>query len=266
MRTASEHWTISQVLKLETSRLLTPNPEYQRGQVWTKLQQQMLIDSLMRGFHLPIFYFDLITTETPHSTNTSYEIVDGQQRVNAIVGYYSGDFSLLDPRAPGSRFPRHLRDEECEWAGKSYDRLSSELQERFKKTKITVALIREAVPNEARDLFVRLQGAAVTIRGWTLPRPRSITSAHTPREVGRICRTRVSFIGVAIGRSGPSMSPFRRATRVSVWSFRVLRPGSANRRFGSRRFDAVQVAAVPRGGFRGATRRGTLPCPVNRQP
>lgn len=160
MKTAPDTWTIREVLDHRSGKLLTPNPEYQRGQVWTGLQQQMLIDSLMRGFHLPIFYFHLIKTPTRHGMNTSYEIIDGQQRVNAIVGYYGGDFTLLDPRAPGSRFPRHLRDEECVWAGKSYDRLSEELQERFVNTKITVALIEDADTNEARDLFVRLQGGA----------------------------------------------------------------------------------------------------------
>lgn len=50
MKTKPNTWTIKQVLDLAASKLLTPNPEYQRGQVWTRSQQQMLIDSLMRGF------------------------------------------------------------------------------------------------------------------------------------------------------------------------------------------------------------------------
>ena len=33
-----------------------PNPGYQRGEVCTPRQQKKLIDSIFRGYQLPIFY------------------------------------------------------------------------------------------------------------------------------------------------------------------------------------------------------------------
>ncbi|MBK9982969.1 MAG: DUF262 domain-containing protein [Saprospiraceae bacterium] len=36
--------------------MLTINSEYQRGQVWNSGQQKRLIDSVLRGYPLPIIY------------------------------------------------------------------------------------------------------------------------------------------------------------------------------------------------------------------
>ncbi|MCY3934369.1 MAG: DUF262 domain-containing protein [Acidobacteria bacterium] len=160
MKTEPETWTIKELLQDHDQAILKPNPEYQRGAVWRLPQQQMLIDSLLRGFHLPIFYFHRIDETTRHGSNTRFEIIDGQQRVNAIARFRRGGFALLDPQAPRSRFPRHLRGTNCRWAQLSYDRLDPELQERFLNSPLSIAVISEADTNEARDLFVRLQSGS----------------------------------------------------------------------------------------------------------
>ncbi len=160
MKTEPETWTIKELLQDHDQAILKPNPEYQRGAVWRLPQQQMLIDSLLRGFHLPIFYFHRIDETTRHGSNTRFEILDGQQRVNAIARFRRGGFALLDPQAPKSRFPRHLRSTNCRWAQLSYDRLEPELQERFLDSPLSIAVISEADTNEARDLFVRLQSGS----------------------------------------------------------------------------------------------------------
>ncbi len=160
MKTTPDTWTIQEILTEAGNGQLEPNPEYQRGPVWTPRQSQMLIDSLMRGYHLPLFYFNAITVKGRRGVSYRYEIIDGQQRVNAVVGFKNGDFALLDPTDPKSRFPLHLRDVKPEWAGRSFDRLSTELQTRFLDFEVSVAEITESDANEARDLFVRLQGGA----------------------------------------------------------------------------------------------------------
>ena len=40
-------------------RDLRVNPEYQRGTVWNLPQKQALIDSLLRGYQIPLFYVHL---------------------------------------------------------------------------------------------------------------------------------------------------------------------------------------------------------------
>ena len=160
MDTHPETWKIKDIIDASNDALLAPNPEYQRGSVWQKRQQQMLIDSLLRGYHLPVFYFHVRQTPTKHGVNTRYEIIDGQQRVNSITGFRRGDFTLLDPIASDSRFARHLRDKPCEWAKLSYDQLPTRLRDELLDREVTVAEILDATIDEARDLFVRLQQGA----------------------------------------------------------------------------------------------------------
>ncbi len=54
-------------------------PDWQREQVWSDEKQRSLIDSILRGWKLPKFY--VLRTGTSPDT---YDVVDGQQRLNAI--------------------------------------------------------------------------------------------------------------------------------------------------------------------------------------
>lgn len=64
------------------------NPEYQRGSVWNRRQQQLLIDSVFRGYPLPRFYF---YGERAHDllggTTSTYLIIDGLQRIKALADF-----------------------------------------------------------------------------------------------------------------------------------------------------------------------------------
>jgi len=55
----------------------------------------MFIDSIFRGYSIPAFYFH--KTKAARSGNVFYDIVDGQQRIDAIKSFSEGAFALLDP-------------------------------------------------------------------------------------------------------------------------------------------------------------------------
>ena len=48
-------------------KALRVNPEYQRGTEWNRSQQQSLIDSLLRGYELPLFYVHLFEKKNEYS-------------------------------------------------------------------------------------------------------------------------------------------------------------------------------------------------------
>jgi uncharacterized protein with ParB-like and HNH nuclease domain len=52
-------------------------PDWQREDVWDRTKQQGLIDSILRGWKLPEFYF-LKTSSDPDE----FEVLDGQQRLS----------------------------------------------------------------------------------------------------------------------------------------------------------------------------------------
>ena len=140
---------------------MSTNPEYQRGEVWTLGQQKKLIDSIFRGYQLPIFYLHNIReTFSDGGIVDRLEIIDGQQRVNALYRFVKGDFRLYEVDDSDAKFPTFLLDTEkypCQWGGKDFHSLPEELQTRLLNTKLSVALITNATDNEIRDLFVRLQ-------------------------------------------------------------------------------------------------------------
>jgi hypothetical protein len=88
---------------------LRVNPEYQRGLRWGLAQRQGLIDSLLRGYQIPIFYIHLEsrTNNYTQATEPTAWIVDGQQRLASIVSYRQNEFSLPDPKKarPGTIVP-----------------------------------------------------------------------------------------------------------------------------------------------------------------
>ena len=61
-------------------------PDWQREEVWDDAKKRRLIDSILRGWKLPKFYF-LKTSEDPEE----FEVVDGQQRLAAIFGFFEVD-------------------------------------------------------------------------------------------------------------------------------------------------------------------------------
>lgn len=67
------------------------NRRYQRKLVWSLVEKQKFIDSLLRGFPVPLF---LIVDCKEASGGTIYEILDGMQRLEAITSFIEGDFNV----------------------------------------------------------------------------------------------------------------------------------------------------------------------------
>ena len=88
------------------SKKLRVNEEYQRGTKWSLPQKQGLIDSLLRDYEIPLFYVHLEsgTNEYTGGVETIAWIVDGQQRLAAIVAYRKNEFSLPDPQRRADGF------------------------------------------------------------------------------------------------------------------------------------------------------------------
>jgi Protein of unknown function DUF262/HNH endonuclease len=144
---------------------LISNREYQRGKSWEPVQKQVFVDSLFRGYPVPtIFLYKVTKKGLGGESSTKYEIVDGQQRIRAIVDYLTGGFSLLHTTDKKFRIPESLR-QPTPWSGRSYSDLSgSPLRDQLDNLELNVQIISEVKsPDEIRDLFIRLQsGTALT--------------------------------------------------------------------------------------------------------
>ena len=71
--------------------ILMVNRKYQRKLVWSIEEKRALIDSILRGYPIPL----ILLAEHPEVYGAGkYEIVDGIQRLNAIFGFIEQSFDL----------------------------------------------------------------------------------------------------------------------------------------------------------------------------
>jgi hypothetical protein len=159
MKTDPDNLTVADIIDLKNQQMLVVNSEYQRGAVWTKSQRKKLVDSILRGYPIPLIYLHHIKQSAGKLVSQRYEVIDGQQRINAISDYHEGAFRLFDPvkDAAEARFPEFIKRQPCSWAGKSFSELDAATKASFLQTPLRIVRIETHDSNEARDLFVRLQ-------------------------------------------------------------------------------------------------------------
>lgn len=155
MKYQTESWTVSKLLEWHEAGRLLVNPEYQRGRAWSGPQQKQFIDSILRGYPVPAIFLHEMNDGMQH-------IIDGQQRINALQEYTSGNYKLLSTEQGKKRFPSlvYEQHDDARWLGKTFDELPSALQEMLMRKEMPVEIIR-GYDNEVRDLFIRLQEGSV---------------------------------------------------------------------------------------------------------
>lgn len=128
--------------KIKQGRLdLQPN--FQRGEVWGKAKKQRLIDSILRGWHIPPIH----VIQVPNSDKQ--EVLDGQQRLAAIRDFLEGEYPIngnLDP------VEKHLMDLD----GLSWYELPDEVTGKIEDFTIRLLTISDYKPGEPGELFYRL--------------------------------------------------------------------------------------------------------------
>lgn len=92
MQFHTENWTLEYLLDTYNKGLINLNPPYQRNDIWSIPTKKKLIDSITREYPLPMFFLHL-------KINKIYDVVDGQQRIRAIIGYMEGLFKNQDNRS-----------------------------------------------------------------------------------------------------------------------------------------------------------------------
>ena len=151
--------TVGDLIDLKHQQFLRINPEYQRGLSWTETQKKMFLDSIFRNYSISAFYLHKKEVVAAQHKNLYFDIVDGQQRINAIYSFSEGAYSLLNPSEDsGFKFPNFVKDEPCPWGGMRFNELPKELQDQLRKQHVVIYEITTDNENSIRDLFIRLQG------------------------------------------------------------------------------------------------------------
>lgn len=87
--------SVTEAYRLYRSENLLVNRKYQRKLVWTILEKKKLIESLLKGYPIPLILF----AERPQLHGSGkYEIIDGMQRLNAIFGFVEHLFTTVNDK------------------------------------------------------------------------------------------------------------------------------------------------------------------------
>ncbi|CAM3599943.1 DUF262 domain-containing protein [Pseudoalteromonas maricaloris] len=118
-------------------------PNFQRGEVWGKAKKQRLIDSILRGWHIPPIH----VIQVPNSDKQ--EVLDGQQRLAAIRDFLAGEYPINGNLDPVEKYIMELD-------GLSWDELPDEVAGKIEDFTIRLLTISDYKPGEPGELFYRL--------------------------------------------------------------------------------------------------------------
>lgn len=130
-------------------------PDWQRQEVWSDSKKQNLIDTILRGWKLPKFYFLLVDADPE-----TFEVVDGQQRLMAIFEFFDDNLEL--PKALTKLY-----------GGPTYSELLDPVQDRFDDYEIQYDQIDDTSEKDVKEYFQRLQA------GLPLTSSEKLNSVHS---------------------------------------------------------------------------------------
>lgn len=82
--------SVQRIYNFYTNKRFYVNRRYQRKLVWSIEEKKAFIDSLLQGFPVPI----ILLAETDKDSEPVYEIIDGMQRLNAVIAFIEGEFGI----------------------------------------------------------------------------------------------------------------------------------------------------------------------------
>lgn len=117
---------------------ITIQPDFQRNQVWDKVQKSRFIESVILNFPLPPIYLN-------ENKESIYIVIDGLQRSTALKEFYNGEYALSGIEA----VPKYN--------GYRFQDLPETIQSKFEDKKLTVFILKPSTPMVViYDLFKRI--------------------------------------------------------------------------------------------------------------
>jgi uncharacterized protein DUF262 len=123
-------------------------PKFQRRPVWSRPAKSYLIDTILRGMPIPPVFIRMRID--PDRTQTVREVVDGQQRLRAVLEYLEDEFAVS--RVHNSPF-----------GAKKFSQLPPEGQKILLAYKFAVYMLEDLSDAEVLGIFARLNTYTLTL-------------------------------------------------------------------------------------------------------
>jgi Protein of unknown function DUF262 len=144
-------YNISDFVEWDANKQLELSPKFQRRSVWTERAKSYLVDTVLRGRPIP----KILITQSLRDGKNIRIVIDGQQRLRAMLGYYNGEFSIS-------------RAHNKQYAGIPYRDLDDEAKTEFLKYEIGVDVLFDLTYEDTLDVFARLNTYSVKLNSQEL--------------------------------------------------------------------------------------------------
>jgi hypothetical protein len=141
-------YPISDIVEWDYTGQLVIAPKFQRRDVWPFKAKSYLIDTILRAMPIPPLF--LRTRIDPLKKRAIREVVDGQQRLRAVLGFIKGDFPILEVH--NSQYP-----------GYYYDNLPEDVQRAILGYRFAVNLLQDITDKEVLNIFARMNTYTVRL-------------------------------------------------------------------------------------------------------
>ncbi|HEY3544556.1 MAG TPA: DUF262 domain-containing protein [Propionicimonas sp.] len=139
---------VSLLVQLEESGQLVLAPEFQRNSVWPRPAKAYLIDSILLARPIPPLFF--LRTTNAQTGKNQYQVVDGQQRLRAVLEFIAGRFSLT-------------QSEGRDWQGARWQILADEHKQQLLNYDFVVEELTGYQDADIRDMFARINRYVVPL-------------------------------------------------------------------------------------------------------
>ena len=133
-----EQYSIFELKRKYDRGLIVLNPDFQRNDVWKNRQKSELVESVLMGIPLPMFYF-------AENREGQLVVVDGRQRLTSFFKFMDNELTLTPLRI--------LRD----ISGKKFSDLDTRMQASLEDFQLMLQIIKPSTPDRIKfDIFDRV--------------------------------------------------------------------------------------------------------------
>lgn len=140
VRWDSTQMSIGDIRDLKNTYRLELRPDFQRQEVWAVSAKVMLIDSILKNIPMPKFYL----LRNVRGEATFRAVIDGQQRLRAILGFMDNEFALKFPPCESYLNNKYFQD------------LEQEDRDKFINYRIDMYEVTDITDTEVRQMYSRV--------------------------------------------------------------------------------------------------------------
>jgi len=160
-------YKVSDFLTWQKSGLLILSPKFQRRSVWRTGAKSYLLDTIIKGFPIPIIFLREQKTDLT-TLQHKREVVDGQQRIRTVL-------SFIEPASLGKQYVENRdrfeikRAHNKDLSGKTFDQFPDEIRQRILDYEFSVQVLPSSIDDrQVIQIFARMNATGYKLNGQEL--------------------------------------------------------------------------------------------------